>query len=159
MEALQKWARIDVSNLLVVGVVLPLSGSQRVIHDKIGNFAAQALAGSQVEVEMLPAEDTAQRRFLGGGRDACEGTFDSRENLRRNVEIGMVPLEKGNQHLCCGSAYHPMSARIGWVGSSFADFREPIRISHGFRIDSGIGRSNGGYLPLANIGGYGSRKR
>src|SRR5258708_37646103 len=127
MEALQKWARIDVSNLLVVGVVLPLSGRQRVIHDKIGNFAAQALAGSQVEVKMLPAEDTAQRRFLGGGGDACEGTFDSRENLRRNVEIGMVPLEKGNQHLRCGSTYDAMSARIRWVGSSFADLREPIR--------------------------------
>jgi hypothetical protein len=45
--------RIDVSNLFVVGVVLPLPGSQKVIHDKVGNFAAQALAGSEVEVETV----------------------------------------------------------------------------------------------------------
>ena len=59
MEALQKWARFDVSNLLVVGVVLPLPGSQKVIHDKVGYFAAQALAGGQVSAEMLPPEDAA----------------------------------------------------------------------------------------------------
>src|SRR6266436_5767321 len=126
--------RIDVSNLLVVGVVFPLPGSQKVIHDKVGYFAAQALAGSQVEVEMLPAEDSAQCGFFCRSGDTCEGTFNSRENFRRNSEIGIVSLEKGNQHLCSGSAYHPMSARIRWVGSSFADLREPIRISHRFRI-------------------------
>jgi hypothetical protein len=59
MEALQKWARIDVSNLLVVGVILPLPGSQKVIHDKVGHFAAQALADCQVEAEMLSSEDAA----------------------------------------------------------------------------------------------------
>src|SRR5260370_1643905 len=114
MEAIQKWTHIDVSNLLVVGVILPLSGSQKVIHGKVGYFAAKGLAGSQVEVEMLPTKDSAQCGFFSRSGDTCEGTVDSRENLRRNVEIGTVPLEKGNQHLCCGSAYHPMSARIRW---------------------------------------------
>src|SRR5258708_36791267 len=103
---------IDVSDLIVVGVVFSLPGSQKVIHDKVGYFAAQALAGSQVEAEMLPAEDTAQCGFFCRSGDTCEGTFDSRENLRRNVEIGMVPLEKGNQHIRCGSTSHAMSARI-----------------------------------------------
>ena len=59
MEAFSKWARIVVSNLLVVGVVLPLPGSQKVIHDKVGYFPAQALASSQVSSEMLSTEDAA----------------------------------------------------------------------------------------------------
>ena len=48
MEVLQKWARIDASNLPVVGFVFRLPGSQKVVHDKVGNFTAQALASSQV---------------------------------------------------------------------------------------------------------------
>jgi hypothetical protein len=59
METLQKWARIDVSDLLVVGVVLPLPRCQEVIHDKVGYFTAQALAGGQVSAEMLSPEDAA----------------------------------------------------------------------------------------------------
>src|ERR1700752_4779173 len=59
----------------------------------------------------------------------------------------MVSLEKGNQYLCPGSADHRMGARIGWVGSGLADFRKPIRIPHGFRVDAGIRGPNRGYWP------------
>jgi hypothetical protein len=51
--------RIDVSNLFVVGFVFRLTGSQKVIHDKVSYFAAQVLASSQVSSEMLSAEDAA----------------------------------------------------------------------------------------------------
>src|SRR4029077_14001119 len=59
----------------------------------------------------------------------------------------MVSLEKGNQHLCSGSADHRVSARIGWVWGGLTDFREPVGIRHGFSVDAGIRGSNRGYWP------------
>src|SRR4029077_16048455 len=71
----------------------------------------------------------------------------SREDLGGHVELGMVPLKKGNQHLGPGSADHRMGARIGWCGGGLAVFRKPIRIPHGFRVDAGIRGPNRGYWP------------
>src|ERR1700721_2660487 len=48
-----------------------------------------------------------------------------------------------------------MSSRIGWIGSGFADSRQPIRISNGFRVDSRIGSSNGGHWPPEIVGVFG----
>jgi len=87
-----------------VGLVSPVTGSQEVIGDKISYFPAQPFSSREVEAEMLSSEDTAQGRFFGGGRKARKRAFDSGENFRGYVEIEMVPLEKGNQHLRPGSA-------------------------------------------------------
>src|SRR6266446_10466392 len=94
---------------------------------------------------MLSSENTAQRRFFGGGREAREGAFYPRQDLRCNVELKTIPLEKGNQHLRPGSAYDRMGAWIGWVGGRLPGFREPIRISHRFRVVVGISSANGGH--------------
>ena len=40
-----------------------------------------------------------------------------------------------------------MGARIGWVGGGLTDFREPVRIRHGFRVDADIRSPNRGYWP------------
>ena len=87
-----------------VGLVPPVTGSQEVIGDKISYFPAQPSSSREVEAEMLPGEDTAQRRFFGGGRKARKRAFDSGENFRGYAELEMVVLEKGNQHLRPGSA-------------------------------------------------------
>ena len=100
-----------------------MNRGEKVFDDEIRYVAAQPLAGGEVSAEMLPPEDAAQRRFFGGGGDTCEGAFDSRENLGSHVELGVVPLEKGNQHLRPGSAYYCVSSWIGWVGCGLADFR------------------------------------
>jgi len=87
-----------------VGLVPPVTGSQEVIGDKISYFPAQPSSSREVEAEMLSGEDTAQRRFFGGGRKARKRAFDSGENFRGYVEVEMVPLEKRNQHRRPGSA-------------------------------------------------------
>src|SRR2546425_12296314 len=58
-----------------VGLVFPVTGSQEVIGDKISYFPAQPFSSGEVEAEMLSSEDTAQRRFFGGGRKPRKRTF------------------------------------------------------------------------------------
>jgi len=70
---------------VLVGLVLPLTGSQEVIGDEISYLAAQPLSSREVEAEMLSSKDTAQSRFFGGGRKARERAFDSGENFRGYV--------------------------------------------------------------------------
>src|SRR6266446_3494921 len=48
-----------------------------------------------------------------------------------------------------------MSAWIGWVWSGLTDFREPVRIRDGFRVDAGIRSSNRGHWPPEIVGVFG----
>jgi len=59
-----------------------VTGNQEVIGDKIMYFPAQPLSSREVEAEMLSSEDTAQGRFIGGGRKARKRAFDSGQNFR-----------------------------------------------------------------------------
>src|SRR5258708_34003667 len=70
----------------------------------------------------------------------------------------MVPLQKGDQHLCRGSTNHSMSARIRWVRGGLANFRQPSRISNSFRVDCGISGPNGGYWPPEIVRIFGIKK-
>jgi hypothetical protein len=45
--------------LFLAGSLLPVVGSQQVIDDEIGYFAAQPLSSGKVEAEMLAGEDSA----------------------------------------------------------------------------------------------------
>ena len=45
---------------------------QQVIDHEIGYFEAKALAGGEVEAEMLAGEDAAQGGFFGCSREAVE---------------------------------------------------------------------------------------
>ena len=64
---------VDVSFLLVLfGSLPPMMGNQQVIDDEVSYFATQALAGGEVEAEMLAGEDAAKSCFLGCSRKAVE---------------------------------------------------------------------------------------
>ena len=53
--------------------------------------------------------------------------------------------EEGNQHLRPGRAYDRMSAPVGGIGGSIADFGKPIRISFGFGATVGGGGPDRGH--------------
>ena len=64
---------VDVSFLLVLfGSLPPMMGNQQVIDDEVSYFATQALAGGEVEAEMLAGEEAAQGCFFGCSREAVE---------------------------------------------------------------------------------------
>ena len=49
-----------------------MMGNQQVIDDEVSYFAAQPLAGGEVEAEMLAGENAAQSGFFGCSREAVE---------------------------------------------------------------------------------------
>ena len=64
---------VRVSFLLVFfGSLPPMMGNQQVIDDEVSYFAAQPVAGGEVEAEMLAGEDAAQGCFFGCSREAVE---------------------------------------------------------------------------------------
>jgi len=61
------------SSLLVCfGSLPPMMGNQQVIDDEVSYFAAQPLAGGEVEAEMLAGENAAQSSLFGCSREAVE---------------------------------------------------------------------------------------
>src|SRR5439155_21519457 len=95
--------------------VVPVTGRQEVVQNKISHLLTQPTTAREVKAEMHARKNAAECRLLGGGREARERAFDSRQDLRRHVELEMVSVEEGNQHLCPGRADYRMSA---WVGGS-----------------------------------------
>src|SRR5882724_1788360 len=64
---------VGVSPLLaLVRFLLRMAGSEEVIDNEISYFAAQPVAGGEVEAEMLAGEDSAQGCFFGCSREAVE---------------------------------------------------------------------------------------
>ena len=49
-----------------------MMGNQQVIDDEVSYFATQALAGGEVEAEMLAGEEAAQGCFFGCSREVVE---------------------------------------------------------------------------------------
>src|SRR6516162_7549831 len=79
--------------------VVPVARCQEVVDDEISNVTAQSLTGRKVEKEVHPSKDPAHRRFLGRSPEARERAIHTRQNLGSHLEVEMVLMEEGNQHL------------------------------------------------------------
>src|SRR5260370_34766669 len=95
---------------------------------------AKPLAPGEIKAEVSSRENTAQGCLLSRRRKVRERTLHSRHHFGGYAEIETAPAEERNQHVGCGCADDSVRAGIRWVGSSVANFGQPIRIGSGFRI-------------------------
>src|SRR5947208_5898110 len=144
--------KVAAAGFPIVVFVVPVTRRQEVVKDKISHLITQPPTAREVEAEMHARENAAERRLLGGGREACERAFHSRQNLRRHVELEMVSVEEGNQHLRPGRADHSMSAWVGGVRGGFTDLRKPGRISRCVRVVVCIASPDRGHRPPSIAG-------
>src|SRR2546428_938514 len=97
-------------------IIFVLLGGNRAGHDELGDLLAQAMAGAEVEPEMLAGEDAAQRRLAGRGGERLEGALRAGQHLGSDGEGEIGLLEKALEHGRGGSADAGVRARGGGSG-------------------------------------------
>src|SRR5437660_2634755 len=145
-------ARRGKEYLSLDSIIFVLLGGIRAGHDEFGDLLAQAMAGAEVEPEMLAGEDAAQRRLAGRGGERLDGALRAGQHSGSGGEGEIGLLEKALEHGRGGSADDGVRARIGGIGRGPARLREPVRVRVRLGVAVGIRGANGGHRPPEGIG-------
>src|SRR6266568_95117 len=66
-QLLGRLIRLAAAGLSIVVFVVPVTGRQEVVQDKISHLLTQPPTAREVKAEMHPRKNAAERRLLGGG--------------------------------------------------------------------------------------------